>query len=61
VGDFLDKPFDQGGLALSRPVASAALAAAIILLVVAIPQRAGRHPDKAGQASGWRGQSPRTH
>ncbi|HEX4174183.1 MAG TPA: hypothetical protein VHY82_17115, partial [Acetobacteraceae bacterium] len=33
VGDFLDKPYDHGGLNLSRPIASAALAVAIILLV----------------------------
>ncbi|MBC9034160.1 hypothetical protein IAG41_17360 [Sphingomonas sp. JC676] len=44
VGDFLDKPLDHGGMALSRPLASAALAGAILLLVLLIPQRAGRHP-----------------
>ncbi len=33
VGDFLDKPLDHGGLALSRPLASLVLAAAIALLV----------------------------
>lgn len=44
VGDFLDKPLDHGGLAFSRPLASAVLAAAIILLIVIFPQRAGRHP-----------------
>ncbi|MET3664841.1 hypothetical protein [Caulobacter sp. 1776] len=43
VGDFLDKPRDHGGLALSRPIASAALAAAIALLIIALPQRSGRH------------------
>ena len=43
VGDFLDKPRDHGGLAFSRPLASAALAAAIVLLLVLIPQRPGRH------------------
>jgi uncharacterized membrane-anchored protein len=30
VGDFLDKPLNQGGLALSRPIASAVIAAIII-------------------------------
>jgi uncharacterized membrane-anchored protein len=40
IGDFLDKPIDHGGLALSRPVASAALAGAILLLVLILPQRA---------------------
>jgi uncharacterized membrane-anchored protein len=44
VGDFLDKPVNGGGLALSRPVASAALAVAIVALILVIPQRAGRHP-----------------
>ncbi|HWW65052.1 MAG TPA: hypothetical protein VNZ43_09860 [Sphingomonadaceae bacterium] len=44
VGDFLDKPLDKGGLDLSRPIASAALAMAIVVLILVIPQRAGRHP-----------------
>jgi uncharacterized membrane-anchored protein len=44
VGDFLDKPGDQGGLALSRYVASAGLLAVIVLCLVVLPQRAGRHP-----------------
>ena len=45
VGDFLDKPMNHGGLALSRPLASAVIAAFIITCVVILPQRAGRHPD----------------
>jgi uncharacterized membrane-anchored protein len=44
VGDFLDKPVDHGGLALSRPIASAVLAAFIIGCLVLLPQRAGSHP-----------------
>jgi len=44
VGDFLDKPMVQGGLELSRPIASAVLVAAILLLIWLLPQRAGRHP-----------------
>jgi uncharacterized membrane-anchored protein len=44
VGDFLDKPISHGGLDLSRPLASAMLAAVIIGLIVLLPQRAGRHP-----------------
>lgn len=44
VGDFLDKPTAQGGLELSRPIASLALVAAILLLIWLVPQRAGRHP-----------------
>ena len=44
VGDFLDKPVDHGGLNLSRPIASAVIAAFIIALIVLLPQRAGQHP-----------------
>jgi len=51
VGDFLDKPLDHGGLALSRPLASAALGAAIVLLVLLLPQRAGRHPGEADESA----------
>jgi uncharacterized membrane-anchored protein len=43
VGDFLDKPFDDGGLALSRPLASAAIGIVMIACILAIPQRAGTH------------------
>jgi uncharacterized membrane-anchored protein len=44
VGDFLDKPVSDGGLALSRPLASAVIAAFIVICVLVLPQRAGRHP-----------------
>jgi uncharacterized membrane-anchored protein len=44
IGDFLDKPIDEGGLELSRPLASAVIACFIILCVFVLPQRAGRHP-----------------
>ncbi len=44
VGDFLDKPISHGGLGLSRPVASIAIAAFILLCLLVLPQRAGRHP-----------------
>ena len=44
LGDFLDKPLDHGGLALSRPLASAVIAVIMIGLIVALPQRAGSHP-----------------
>jgi len=47
VGDFLDKPVSHGGLALSRPLASAAIAVFIVLCVALLPQRAGRHPGEA--------------
>ena len=44
VGDFLDKPVAEGGLALSRPLASAVIAAFIIVCLLVLPQRPGRHP-----------------
>jgi uncharacterized membrane-anchored protein len=44
VGDFLDKPIAKGGLDLSRPLASLVLFVAIVILILVIPQRAGRHP-----------------
>src|SRR5476651_459107 len=44
VGDFLDKPLEHGGLALSRPIASAVIAAFIIGCLLILPQRAGSHP-----------------
>ena len=50
VGDFLDKPKKLGGLALSRPLASAVIAAFIILCLFLLPQRAGRHPTAASAA-----------
>jgi uncharacterized membrane-anchored protein len=43
VGDFLDKPIDHGGLALSRPLASAIIAAFILGCLLVLPQRAGSH------------------
>lgn len=44
VGDLLDKPIAKGGLDFSRPLATAVLAGAIILLILLVPQRAGSHP-----------------
>src|SRR3954453_7431206 len=46
VGDFLDKPLNKGGLAMSRPIASAVLAVIIVGLILLLPQRAGRHPSQ---------------
>ena len=42
VGDFLDKPLDAGGLALSRYTASVALIAFILAALAIFPQRAGK-------------------
>jgi uncharacterized membrane-anchored protein len=47
VGDFLDKPLEKGGLAMSRPLASTALAVVIIMLILILPQRPGSHPRRA--------------
>jgi uncharacterized membrane-anchored protein len=47
VGDLLDKPVDHGGLALSRPLASAVIAVIIVALIIILPQRPGRHPGSA--------------
>jgi uncharacterized membrane-anchored protein len=44
VGDFFDKPLDQGGLNVSRPLATAILGAIILALILFVPQRAGEHP-----------------
>ena len=42
IGDFLDKPVNHGGLALSRYAASATILVLIALGVVFLPQRAAR-------------------
>jgi uncharacterized membrane-anchored protein len=47
VGDFLDKPVHDGGLAFSRPIASVIIAAIIVACILILPQRAGRHPGEA--------------
>lgn len=43
LGDFIDKPLAQGGLGLSRYIASAVLAAVIVACVAVLPQRQGKH------------------
>jgi uncharacterized membrane-anchored protein len=50
VGDWLDKPLDKGGLAMSRPIASAVLAVVIIILIMLLPQRPGRHTGQEASA-----------
>ena len=51
VGDLLDKPIEHGGYDISRPLASAALAAVIVACVLAFSQRAGRRLDPQSSAS----------
>jgi len=50
LGDFLDKPLNQGGLALSRPLASAVIAVVIVICILIFPQRPGSHPGEAAAA-----------
>ena len=47
VGDLLDKPRANGGLALSRFYASAILAAFIIACILLLSQKAGEHPGES--------------
>ncbi|MDB5617865.1 hypothetical protein [Tardiphaga sp.] len=49
VGDLLDKPVSHGGLNLSRPLASAALAIFIVVCLLLLPQRAGRYQAEINQ------------
>ena len=50
VGDFFDKPIADGGLNVSRPLASAVIAAVIIACILLFPQRPGEHPRDAKAA-----------
>src|SRR6202021_2431709 len=43
LGDWLDKPVQDGGLAFNRYYASALLGAAILVCIIFLPQRAGTH------------------
>jgi len=51
VGDLLDKPLANGGFDLSRYYASAILAAFIVVCILCLPQRAGRHGAASEAAS----------
>jgi uncharacterized membrane-anchored protein len=44
IGDLFDKPVAKGGLDVSRPLASAIIAAVILVCILVLPQRAGSHP-----------------
>jgi uncharacterized membrane-anchored protein len=44
LGDLIDKPVENGGLSFSRFYASGILAAIIVVGILLIPQKAGRHP-----------------
>jgi uncharacterized membrane-anchored protein len=51
VGDFLDKPVNQGGLALSRPLASAVIAVFIVACLLAFRQQPAEPPEQATPAA----------
>jgi uncharacterized membrane-anchored protein len=51
VGDFLDKPTAEGGLSFSRPLATAIIAAIILVCILVLPQRAGTHPGGSARAT----------
>jgi uncharacterized membrane-anchored protein len=46
LGDLLDKPVSDGGLALSRPIASAVIAVFIVACLLLLPRKAGQHPGR---------------
>jgi uncharacterized membrane-anchored protein len=50
VGDFFDKPVADGGLNISRPLASLIIAVAIIICILVLPQRAGSHAGSPAKA-----------
>lgn len=50
AGDLLDKPIADGGMNISRPLASAIMAAAIIVCILVIPQRPGSHASAPAEA-----------
>jgi uncharacterized membrane-anchored protein len=50
AGDFFDKPLSAGGLALSRPLATAVIAVFIVICILVLPQRAGTHPGENAKA-----------
>lgn len=50
VGDFFDKPFAQGGLNVSRPIATAIIAVVMVGCILLIPQRAGSHPENVSSS-----------
>lgn len=47
LGDFLDKPLNDGGLAFSRPLASLIIGLVMLGCIFILPQRPGEHPKPA--------------
>jgi uncharacterized membrane-anchored protein len=58
VGDLLDKPVQSGGLALSRPIASTVLAAAIVVLILVLRQEPERVTGKSEEPNDRRLEAP---
>ncbi len=50
LGDLLDKPVEHGGMAIGRLTASALLALLMVILILLIPQKAGRHPGESSNS-----------
>jgi uncharacterized membrane-anchored protein len=50
LGDLIDKPIESGGYNVSRATISLILAAVMLVLILLIPQRAGRHPGEHAPA-----------
>ncbi|HTJ03237.1 MAG TPA: hypothetical protein VL492_10635 [Methylovirgula sp.] len=50
LGDFFDKPLKDGGLDVSRPLATAIIAAFMIAMIFILPQRPGRHPRQVAES-----------
>ena len=50
AGDLLDKPIADGGMNISRPLASLIIAVAIIICILVFPQRAGSHAAPAASS-----------
>jgi uncharacterized membrane-anchored protein len=51
IANSLDKPVADGGLAVSDFSASAALAIVMVICILVLPQRAGKHPGQQVQTS----------
>nr|WP_310785217.1 hypothetical protein [Mycobacterium sp. Z3061] len=51
VGDLLDKPVDDSGVAFSRPLATGVIGAVMVALIIVLPQRPGRHPETSSAST----------
>jgi uncharacterized membrane-anchored protein len=51
LDDLLDKPLNDGGFALSRPLAPVVMAVTIVICILFFPQRAGGHPGATEQST----------